>query len=393
MTAPGRACRALKIAIAPDSFKGSLTAEEAADCMEAGFRRVYGRRISVVKIPMADGGEGTVRAVVAASGGRLVKAAATDPLGRRIRAEYGLIGDGHTAVIEVAAASGLPLLQPHERNPLLATSRGTGELLRHAVLRGAKTIVLGLGGSATVDGGMGLAQALGIRFLDARGVAIGDGGGALGRVSRIDVSGLMPELRDVRIEIACDVTNPLCGRNGAARIYGPQKGAPPAMVRHLETGLQRLGAVVRKASGQDWARYAGAGAAGGMAVPLLAFCNAQMGSGVDLVMRTVGLEERLAGCDLVITGEGRIDGQTARGKTPVGVARTARKLGLPVIAICGSAGPGVHRVYRMGIDAVFTALQRPVSDAELAKEGREMLIFCSEQVARLLALSKRITGV
>jgi glycerate 2-kinase len=375
----------VKIAIAPNAFKGSLTAAEAAACIERGLRKAL-RGLSVVKLPMADGGDGTMLAIVAATGGQVVPCRVTDPLGRKIRSLFGLTGNGRTAVIEMALASGLALLKTEERNPMLTTSRGTGELIRAALDRGVQEIVIGIGGSATNDGGMGVARALGVRFPDARNRELPDCGSALVRLARIDVSGLDARLQHTAIFVACDVDNPLCGPRGAARVYGPQKGASPAMVKQLDAGLKRLAAVFQKDLGLKVADLPGAGAAGGLGAGLVAVLNARMRPGVDVVTQAIGLEAKLAGCDLVITGEGRLDGQTAFGKAPAGVARIARKLGIPVIAICGSLGPDAGNVRRAGIAAFFSALEEPVAEAELPRRGPGMLERCAEQVGRLLAL-------
>lgn len=375
-----------RIGIAPDSFKGSLTAEEAAQCIEDGFRRIYGRQLAPVRVPMADGGEGTVRAIVSATGGRYVRAAVSDPLGRKIRAEYGISGDGQTAIIEMAAASGLPLLNPAERNPIRTSTFGTGELILHAAKCGVSRIILGIGGSATVDGGTGMARALGIRFIDSRGMNLPGNGGSLQSIRAIDTRNIPGFLKHIRFDIACDVTNLLCGPHGAAHVFGPQKGATPAMVQVLDKGLRNLACVIDKTTGRRVALIPGSGAAGGMAVPLLSFFNARLRAGVRLVIEAVDLPCRLKGCDLVITGEGRMDGQTAYGKTPAGVARVAKKLGIPVIAICGSIGSNAARVHKVGIDAYFSALQRPMNEDELAVHGADMLTTCAEQVARLLRI-------
>lgn len=375
----------MKIAIAPNAFKGTLSASAAAACIERGLRRAL-PNASIVKIPMADGGDGTLQASVAATGGWLVKCCVQDPLGRRITSTFGLTGDGKTAVIEMALASGLALLKPGERNPLRTTSRGTGELIRAALDHEVREIVIGIGGSATNDGGTGLARALGVRFLDNRTREIADHGGALNELCHIDMTGLDPRLKQVKISVACDVDNPLHGPRGAAHVYGPQKGATPAMVKQLDAGLKRLAMIIQRDLGVKVARLPGAGAAGGLGAGLVAFLGAKMRSGAELVMETIDLERRLDGCDLIITGEGRLDAQTAAGKAPAQVARVARKLGIPVIAICGSLGPGFGKVRAMGIDAVFSALEEPMSEADLPRHAPGMLERCAEQVGRLIAL-------
>jgi glycerate kinase len=376
----------MRIAIAPNAFKGSLTAAQAADCIERGLRAAL-PDCQFVKVPVADGGDGTARAVVDATGGRWVSCAAHDPLGRPITSGFGLTGDGRTAVIEMALASGLALLKPGEQNPLLTSTYGTGELLRAALDLGVERILVGIGGSATVDGGVGLARALGVRFLDERGGELAGAGGELARVSHIDVGGLDARLKGVVVEAACDVTNPLFGPRGAARVYGPQKGSTPAMVEALDAGLKRLAAVIHKELGTDVSALPGGGAAGGLGAGLAAFLGARLLPGAELVLGVCGLAEKLGGCALVITGEGRLDGQTVFGKAPAAVARVARERGVPVIAICGSLGAGVETVRDVGIGAYFSALEEPVPEEELAARGPGMLERCAEQVGRLLAMS------
>lgn len=374
------------IAIAPDSFKGNMTAQQAASRIEIGIRRVLpGVRIRT--IPMADGGEGTVRAIVDATGGRLVRRTVSDPLGRPVRAEFGLSGDGRTAVIEMAEASGLVRLAPAERNPLLTSTRGTGELIAHALKLGVAKLLVGIGGSATNDGGAGMARALGVAFLDARGEPLPEGGGALAKLDRIDMSGLNPRLAEVAMDVACDVENPLCGPQGAAQVYGPQKGATPEMIERLDAGLRTLADVVQRDLGRAILDLPGAGAAGGLGAGLVAFAGGRLRPGVDIVIDCVRLRRRLRGCNLVITGEGRMDGQTAFGKTPSGVARVARECGIPVIALAGCLGPDASRVHAVGIDAVFATLTESISDVDIPKRGPAMLSDCAEQLARILLLA------
>ena len=380
-----------KILIAPDSFKGSLTALQAATCIERGLRNVL-PGTDIEKVPMADGGGGTQQAIVDATGGRRVSCRSRDPLGRPIRTSFGISGDGRTAIIEMAAASGLVLLKSKERNPMLTSTGGTGDLIRRALDRGVRKILIGIGGSATNDGGTGMARALGVRFLDAQGRELAAGGGALRELDRIDMSGLDPRLKRVTIEVACDVKNPLFGPHGAARVYGPQKGATPAMVRDLDAGLKQLARVVRRDLGIDVSRVPGAGAAGGLGAGLLAFLGATLRRGVDMVIEAVHLESRLRNCDLVITGEGRMDGQTAYGKTVSGVARLAGKRGIPVIAICGCIGPGAEKMLSLGVNAYFSALEEPVDEATLPRRAPAMLTRCAERVGRLLPLARIPTG-
>ena len=379
----------MNIAIAPNSFKGTLSAVQAAACIERGLKKAMPDLVTI-KIPMADGGDGTLRAIVAATGGRTVKCPVSDPLGRKIPSVFGLTGDGRTAVIEMALASGLALLRPGERNPLLTSSRGTGELIRAALDQQVREVVLGLGGSATNDGGTGAARALGVKFLDARNRELADHGGALTRLARIELAGLDARVKDTILSVACDVDNPLCGPRGAARVYGPQKGATPPMVRQLEAGLKRLAAVIERDFGVRVADLPGAGAAGGLGAGLVGLLGARRRPGADLVAQAIGLESRLAGCALVITGEGRLDGQTAFGKAPAGVAKVARRLGIPVIAICGSLGPDAGRVRALGMAAFFSAIEEPMPESDLPRRGPGMLERCAEQVGRLLTLGHQL---
>jgi glycerate kinase len=384
----------LTIAIAPDSFKGALSAAHVAEVLADGLRAgLPGARFRL--IPMADGGEGTVDAWASATGARRCRARVHDPLGRPILAGYACDDRRRAAVIEMAAASGLPLLADVERNPLLTSTRGTGELIRHALDHGARRILVGIGGSATNDGGTGMAAALGVRFLDRNGRVLPPGGGALLRLHRIDDAGLDPRLRYTALDVACDVTNPLCGRNGASAVYGPQKGATSAQVRRLDAGLARLAAAVGAARPDlaDLAEAAGAGAAGGLGYGLMAFCGARLGSGVERVAAAVRLDQRLRGCDLVITGEGRLDGQTVNGKTPVGVAAVARRLGIPVIAICGCLGDGYEAVHAAGIEAVFPVAHGIFDPRNPARGARARIRACAVEVGRLLAvMAVRVMG-
>jgi glycerate kinase len=377
----------MKVVIAPDSFKECLSAREAAEAIARGVRDVC-PCAKVACVPMADGGEGTVEALVDATGGRFARARVTAPLGDRVSARFGILGDGATAVIEMAAASGLPLVPPNRRNPLVTTTYGTGELIAAALGRGVRKILVGIGGSATVDGGAGMASALGVRLLDAKGRGIAPTGGALAKVSRIDVSGLDPRVRAVGIEAACDVDNPLTGKTGAARVYGPQKGASAAQVRLLDRNLARLARVIRRDLGVDVAAMPGSGAAGGLGAGLVAFLGARLRPGVAMVIDAVRLPERLRGADLVITGEGRMDRQSAFGKTPVGVAQAAKRLGIPVVALCGSIGDGAEAVLSRGIDAYFAITPGPMTLDEAMRRASELLRRGAAQVMRLYLLGR-----
>ncbi len=379
----------MKIIIAPDSFKESVSASRCAQAIKAGFVSIF-PQAECVCLPIADGGEGTVEAMVEATDGKMVMLPVMGPMGDFVGAFYGLSGDGQTAFIEMAAASGLMLVPAGERNPLRATSYGTGELIRHALDAGVRHIILGIGGSATVDGGMGMAQALGARFLDERGESVGLGGGALQRLVKIDLSDLDPRLHDCRIEVACDVDNPLLGERGAAAVFGPQKGACIEMVAVLERGLQNYARVMLAATGQDVAPMVGGGAAGGMGAAARVFLNATLKSGIDIVLEAVHLEEALRDADLVITGEGRIDSQTIGGKAPVGVARIAKKYAIPVIGIAGVLGDGVEAVHQHGIDAVFSILPALAPLAEVLDRGEQNLYACARNIACAIKLGQQI---
>jgi len=377
----------MKIVIATDSFKESLSALEAAEQIEAGFRDIFSDA-DYPKFPVADGGEGTVEAMVAATGGRIVKAIVTGPLGEKTSAFYGVTGDGGTAVIEMAAASGLALVPPGQRNPLQTTSYGTGELIRFALDAGLRHLIIGIGGSATNDGGAGMLQALGVKLLDREGRDLGFGGGALGRLDRIDPDGLDPRLRECRIQVACDVDNPLTGPDGASAVYGTKKGGTPEMDERLEQNLTHYARLVARDLQKEISAVPGAGAAGGMGAALLAFLDAELRPGIEIVIEELGLENAVVGADLVITGEGCIDRQTVAGKTPAGVARVARRQGVPVIGFAGSLSPDAHRVHHYGIDAVFSILSRPCSLEEALAEAGENLRATARNVAAVMKLAR-----
>lgn len=381
-----------KVVIASDSFKGSLTSLEVGEAAARGVQKARQEAACEV-VAVADGGEGTVEAIVSALKGRLINVKVSDPLGRSILATYGLCGE--TAVIEVAAASGLPLLEATERNPWLTSSRGTGEVIRDALLRGCRRFMVGLGGSATNDAGLGMLQALGYRFLDADGKEVGEGGGETGRVVTIDDSQAMQELKEAKFTVACDVTNPLTGAQGASRVFGPQKGADAEMVEKLDKNLASFAAVTEKflhSSGlykqekMDFANRPGAGAAGGLGFAFLAFLGAEMKPGIEMVLDAVGFAERLEGASLVITGEGRLDRQTCMGKTPYGVLKYAQRAGMPTIAIGGAVEEeAVEGLLAAGFEAVFPIVAGPCSleralQPEVAKSNVERT---AEMIIRL----------
>ncbi|WP_318519010.1 glycerate kinase [Photobacterium leiognathi] len=377
----------MKIIIAPDSYKESLTAMEVATAIENGFRQVM-PNAEYIKLPMADGGEGTVQSLVDASNGNIIEHSVTGPLGEQVNGFFGLMGDGKTAIIEMAAASGLHLVSLELRNPMLTTSFGTGELILAALDKGVEHIIVGIGGSATNDGGIGMAQALGVRFLDENNKQISYGGGALDRLHRIDISNIDPRLVSVKLEVACDVDNPLCGEKGASQVFGPQKGATPEMVTQLDNNLAHYAEIIKRDLGKNVKDMAGAGAAGGMGAALLGIFNAQLRPGIEIVMDAVNLADVLQDADLVITGEGRIDSQTIHGKTPIGVARTAKRFNKPVIGIAGSLSHDCNVVHEHGIDAVFSVVPRSVSLAEALAEATINVELTARNVAAIYALAR-----
>jgi glycerate 2-kinase len=378
----------MKIVIAPDSFKESMTAAEVCRAVEAGFKKTF-PHAEYVYVPVGDGGEGTVTSVVDATGGEMVEVEATGPLGEKVDAFYGVTGDGKTAVIEMAAASGLHLVPREMRNPCVTTTHGTGELILDALDRGVERIVLGLGGSATNDGGAGMASALGVKFLNVNGEELPAGGEALRELLTIDVSGLDVRLQSVKVDVACDVTNPLTGPHGASAVFGPQKGATPEMVGILDESLKRYAEVVERNLGVAVDELPGAGAAGGLGAGVVAFLDGKLQSGIDLVLDVIHFEDAVQDADLVIVGEGRIDSQTIHGKAPVGVAKRAKAVvdGVPVVAIAGSIGPDYEAVYEHGIDTVFSVMNGVVTLEEALLHGAQNVEKTAENIARLLKMN------
>ncbi|TXZ74291.1 glycerate kinase [Vibrio mimicus] len=377
----------MKVVIAPDSFKESLTAKQVCDAIQAGLARVW-NDAKFVAIPVADGGEGTVQSLVDATQGRIVEVKVMGPQGKRVEAFYGMLGDNQTAVIEMAAASGLHHVPIAQRDPKLTTSFGTGELIRHALDQGVTKLIIGLGGSATNDGGVGMLAALGARFTNADGEPIQLTGGGLRELVNIDLSDFDPRLQHCDLLVACDVNNPLCGDKGASAVFGPQKGATPDDVRLLDGALQQFGLLTEKVTGKAVLQNAGAGAAGGMGAALLAYTHATLRPGIEIVLDTVQLAHQVSDADLVITGEGRIDSQTVHGKTPMGVAKVAKRFDVPVIALSGCTGENYQAVYQCGIDAVFAAVPRAMTLEDALKESDFNLADLAENVARLWVLSK-----
>ncbi|HGS4450298.1 TPA: glycerate kinase [Vibrio cholerae] len=377
----------MKVVIAPDSFKESLTAKQVCDAIQAGLARVW-HDAKFVSIPVADGGEGTVQSLVDATQGQLVEVKVMGPQGKRVEAFYGMLGDNQTAVIEMAAASGLHHVPLAQRDPKLTTSFGTGELIRHALDQGVTKLIIGLGGSATNDGGVGMLAALGARFTNADGDSIQLTGGGLRELTHIDLQDFDLRLQHCDILVACDVNNPLCGDKGASAVFGPQKGATPEDVQLLDGALRQFGLLTEKVTGKMVLESAGAGAAGGMGAALLAYTQARLRPGIEIVLETVQLAHQVSDADLVITGEGRIDSQTVHGKTPMGVAKVAKRFDVPVLALCGCTGDNYQAVYQCGIDAVFAAVPRAMSLEDALKESDFNLADLAENVARLWVLSK-----
>ncbi|MDQ6420413.1 glycerate kinase [Paenibacillus sp. LHD-117] len=371
----------MRVLVAPDSYKGSLTAAEVAACMEKGILDVL-PQAAVIKLPIADGGEGTVDAIVNATGGQLHQVEVLGPLGEPVTATFGVMGDGQTAVVEMASASGLLLIAKDRLNPLRTTTYGTGQLIQAALDQGCRRIVIGIGGSATNDGGAGMAQALGVRFFNDQGSELSYGGGELISLSRVDVSGLDPRVADCEIIVASDVTNPLCGPEGASFVFGPQKGATPEMAQRLDDGLRNYGRVIHERLGIDVRNVPGAGAAGGLGAGLIAFLSARMSRGIDIVLEAIEFEKRVQEADLVITGEGRTDSQTAFGKAPAGVAALAKKYNKPVICVSGGISLDTKALHEAGIDVIIGATQSPMSLEEAMANASDWIRHAVASVIR-----------
>jgi glycerate kinase len=380
----------MRIVIAPQALKGSLSAAEAGEAIARGIRAVL-PEAELAIVPVADGGEGTVAALVAATGGHIVQQTVTGPLGEPVEAFFGLLGDGRTAAIEMASCAGLPLVPPERRDPRITTTYGVGELIRAALEHGCRHLIIGIGGSATNDGGAGMAQALGAQLLDAAGQEIARGGAALATLAHISLETLDPRLREATVEVACDVTNPLCGPLGASAVYGPQKGATASMVAELDAALAHYADVIARDLGREVRDIPGAGAAGGLGAGLLAFLQARLRPGAEIVLEAVQLEARLQGADLLITAEGQIDRQTAYGKSVGAVASLAQRLHVPVLALAGGLGEGYRQVYDLGVDAVMPLPPAPMSLAAAMENAATLLAEAGERAMRLLLLGRRMT--
>ncbi len=379
----------MRIVLAPDSFKGSMSATKACLAMQDGIRSVV-RDAEIVHLPMADGGEGTIESLVHALGGSVREAAVRDPLGREVLASYGVLADGRTAVVEMAQASGHTLLAKEERNPLAASTYGTGQLISRCLDEGYRNVLLGLGGSATNDGGTGMMRALGVRLLDGEGVELPEGGGALGKLKRIDLSGIDPRLAETKVTAVTDVRNVLCGDEGASRIFGPQKGATEDDILVLDDALAVYAAVVKEQLGIDVATVPGAGAAGGMGAGAFAFLGAELRPGFDLLAEIYRFREWIADADLVITGEGRLDRQTLSGKVISGVCRHSREVGVPVIALCGAVTLPSSEMDKLGLAASLSIVRGPCELSEAVANAYEWTRDRTEQLMRLIMLGGRL---
>ena len=375
----------MKIVIAPQSFKGSVTALAAAQAIERGVLKASPEAVTAL-VPVADGGDGTLEVLVNSTGGEIFRNIVTGPLGHAVEASWGVMGDGKTAVVEMARASGLAMVPPRRRNPRTTTTFGTGEIIKEALDKGFSRIVVGMGGSATNDAGMGMAVALGARFLDNLGKPLPKGGSSLARLARIDVSNLHPKLREATIIGATDVTNPLCGPSGASAIYGPQKGATPEIVAELDAALANFARVAHRDVGIDFLTedHPGAGAAGGLGAGLMAFAQCRLQSGIDLVCEVLKFEENMRDADLVLTGEGRADLSSIYDKAPVGVARKAAPYRVPTVILAGSLGDGYEQLYQHGIAAVVCIADRPMSFERSLARTEELLEGAAERTVRLL---------
>lgn len=379
----------MRIVVAPDSYKGSLSATKVADAIETGIKNIDSN-IFVDKVPMADGGEGTVEALIVATGGHIIEKCVTGPLGEPVNSFYGILGDGVTGVVELAAASGILLVPKEKRNPMLTNTFGTGELIKAAIESGCKKLIVGIGGSSTNDGGTGLLQALGVRFLDSEKRELGFGGQILGLIHSIDVSGLYKGLQGIEIEVACDVSNPICGYNGAAYIYGPQKGATDQMIEKMDKGLRNYSNKLIEFCGKDVRNLPGGGAAGGVGGGIVALLDARLKPGIDIMIEATNLDHKIRQAQLVITGEGKTDNQTVFGKVPSGIAKLAKLHGVPAVCVSGGVGEGFEQLYEMGITSVFGITNRPMTLEEAMLNAHVLVMKATENIIRLFCHSARI---
>jgi glycerate kinase len=373
----------MNIVVAPDSFKESLSAKAVASNIATAIAKIM-PEANILQIPISDGGEGLLEALVTPSEGKLIPVKVKDPLLRNIQAHYGILGDGTTAVVEMATASGLELLKEIERNPLITSTYGTGELIRDALNKGCTKIIIGLGGSATNDGGIGMIKALGGKFLNKKGVSIDEGGGALDALNQIDITELDKRLLKCEIIGACDVSNPLTGNQGASIVFGGQKGGSTLELEQLDKNLFHYASVIKSDLGMDVKEVEGTGAAGGMGAALLAFLDAELMRGIDLIMDTLQLEAHIKNADLVVTGEGKIDRQTLYGKTITGVAKVAQKHGIPVIAIAGKIGNDIDEIYKLGVTSIFSIVNQPMTLQESMEKTDYLIQSCVMNIFRII---------
>jgi glycerate kinase len=379
----------MRIVVAPQALKGSLTAVEAGQAISIGIQTIY-PQAEIQVIPMADGGEGTVQAFVTATGGKIIPQTVTGPLGQTVQAFYGILEDGKTAVIEMAACAGLPLLRPEQRDPRRTTTYGVGELIRAALDQGCRSFLIGIGGSATNDGGAGMAQALGAALLTDEGKPIARGGMALSTLASISLQQMDPRLQKCSFDVACDVTNPLCGPQGAPAIYGPQKGATPEIVEQLDAALSHYAAILQRDLHSSAAQQPGAGAAGGLGAGLLAFLHATLRPGAQLLIEVLQLEKHICWADLVITAEGQIDSQTMYGKTIAAIARLAKQYHVPAIALAGSLSPDHHVVYDLGLEAINVLPSGPMSLDAAMEQAASLLTQATERSLRLVKIGQNM---
>ena len=381
----------MKIVIAPQTFKGSISALDAATAMREGVLEVFPNADTLL-VPVADGGDGTLETLVDGSGGEIREAEVTGPMSERRTAQWGAMGDGVTAVIEMARTSGLALVRLDQRDPLNATTYGLGEIIGEALNNGFRQFIMGIGGSATNDAGAGMAQALGVRLLDGEGCELRHGGAALANLAHIDMSRADPRIGVSRFLVACDVNNPMTGPEGASAVYGPQKGATPEMAQTLDDALLHFSKVVSHDIGAEINEMQGAGAAGGLGGGMVAFLGAELRAGVDIVLDAVGLDDALEGADLVLTGEGALDYQTVYSKAPIGVAERARRRGIPVVAIAGTLGDRYRLVHEHGIEAALAITSAPMSLEEASSRSAELIADTAAQALRLIRMGKTLTG-
>ena len=375
----------MKILVAPDSFKESLSAIQVAEAISKGVLKII-PNAEIIKIPISDGGEGLLDALVNDKNGKIITVKVYDPLYRSIAAEYGILNEGTTAVIEMAKASGLELLKEQEKNPCITSSYGTGQLILDALDRGCQKIIIGIGGSATNDGGMGMVKALGGKFINNEGVELTEGGGALGELSSINLTNFDKRISNCKIVVACDVTNKLTGENGASFVYGAQKGGSKEQLEFLDKNLEHYAAIIRNHLGIEIENINGAGAGGGMGAGLMAFLNAELKSGIDLILETLEIKKHIKNIDLIITGEGKIDKQTLQGKTILGIAALAKEYHVPVIAITGKIGDNIDEIYKLGITSIFSIVNKPMKLEEAINDVEYLIQSCIETIIRTIKL-------